>query len=204
MGEYESIERRSIGFIGGTFDPIHFGHINLALALKEVCGFDEVLFCPTPISPLKKEHPIPIKHRLRMVELAIEHIPGFLLFDYEATTRGPHYTIDTIKYLIKDSKKRGGHTSISLILGEDITDEFMKWKDVETLVELATPIVGNRFKESLNKVPSILSENIHTIPMMEISATEIRKRLKNKLYCGHMLPAKVLDYIYHHQLYFKS
>lgn len=199
--------KKKVGFFGGSFDPIHFGHLNLALELKERSGLDELLVCPTPLSPLKITTPplASIEHRYQMALLAVEEIEGFSLLDLEAQGPSPAYTIDTIRKLVAEAK---GEKEFFLLLAEDALSHFDRWKEVEQLVDLATPIVGTRhgfdiqkFVEFPPKVASKLKEGLCIIPAMDISSTRIRQRLKKKLYCGHLLPRKILDYIYQNRLY---
>ncbi len=172
-------KKKIVGFFGGSFDPIHNGHIQLALSLIERRKVDEVIFCPAGISPFKKSAP-PLaskKDRLKMCKLAIKPIPLFSLLDWEVERETPSYTIDTIRFLIKRDPK----ATYRLILGEDTFAHISKWKEADALLKLAPPLVGDR--------------------LLPISSTEIRKRLKEGKYCGHLLPQEVLEYIYKHNLY---
>jgi nicotinate-nucleotide adenylyltransferase len=195
---------KKVGFYGGSFDPIHLGHLNIALELAERHKLDEVYVCPTSQSPFKKEKP-PVaskEHRRAMVTAAISPLPHFTLLDFELQKSVPCYTIDTIRELIALHKN-----NYFLLLGEDALEHFQEWREVEELVKLATPLIGSRKTESFNMPPALLAaikKGITTIPMMEISSTQIRERLKQGLYCGHLLPAKVWEYIQQHQLYRKG
>jgi nicotinate-nucleotide adenylyltransferase len=166
--------KKSVGFFGGTFDPIHFGHITLAVQLMEAHKLDEILFCPAFCSPFKTASP-PIataEHRSAMLKLALD-LPQFKMTTIELDQGGCSYTIDTIRALHIQG--------IRLILSEEAALHLGKWKESEELIRLAPPLIGPR--------------EIH------ISSTEIRARLKKRLYCGHLVPAKVLDYIHKHHLY---
>ena len=166
--------RKNIGFFGGSFDPIHFGHISLAVHLMEAHHLEEVLFCPAFCSPFKTANP-PLaspEHRLAMLKLALE-LPQFKITTIELDQKKPAYTIDTIRAL----SIRG----IRLLLSEETAEHLNRWKETEDLVRLAPPLIGPR------EAP--------------ISSTDIRDRLKKKLYCGHLVPAKVLEYIRLHKLY---
>jgi nicotinate-nucleotide adenylyltransferase len=198
--------RKKIGFFGGTFDPIHFGHLHLALCMLEMRGFDEILFCPAQCSPHKvDEKPlIANQHRQKIVELAISPIKNFRLIDNELRRSPPSYTIDTIQELLERDKNSEMH----LILGEDTIEKLASWKDIERLIALAPPCIGMRTvkeKNSFNNLPPFLFKAVKKgmvdIPILEISSTSIRKRLKMGQYCGYLVPAKVLDYIYEHHLY---
>lgn len=178
-----------IGIFGGSFNPIHWGHIHLAIALLEAKKLNEIWFIPNHISPFKKEVEVEGKSRLQMVKKAIQGIPGFKVLDIEVKKRGKSYTIDTVRTL----KEKYPHYQFFLILGDDLLKDFHQWKEVDELVKLAPPLVGSR--------NGIVQKGVVPIPRVEISATEIRKRLKKKKFCGHLLPAKVLDYIKRHRLY---
>ncbi len=167
---------KKVGFFGGSFDPIHFGHIALALRLLEAHQLDEILFCPAFCSPFKLDRPplAQAEHRLAMLKLALDH-PKFQICPLEIERGGPSYTIDTLRIL----KKEG--TCFRLLLSEEAALYLDRWKDSEELVRLSPPLIGPRERD--------------------ISSTDIRARLKKKLYCGHLIPAKALDYIYAHRLY---
>lgn len=163
-----------IGFFGGTFDPIHFGHISLAVQLLEAHKLKKILFCPALCSPFKTEKP-PIaspQHRLAMLQLALDH-PQFEITTLELDRISPSYAIDTIRALqIK---------GLRLLLSEEAAARLDQWKETQELVRLAPPLIGPR--------------------EIQISSTQIRDRLKKRLYCGHLVPAKALQYIEKHQLY---
>ncbi len=200
------MKRKKIGFLGGSFDPIHFGHIHLGISLQEKHGFDEVIVCPSFRSPFKNVLPESGMHRLSMVQLAIENIASWSILDWEVRREAPSYTIDTIKYLMttKFSKEEA---ELFLLMGFDVGKDFFTWKEVDALCALATPVIGSRIERSEHRVAqhdADLSDKgaIFTpISFFEISATEVRDRIQKKMYCGHLVPAKVLDYIAHYQLY---
>lgn len=194
-----------MGLFGGTFNPIHFGHINLALELKERGNLDEVWWIPTPCSPLRMDYvPVSATYRYKMVELAIEGIPGFNVLDIEIREPPPTYTIDTV------IKLQAAHPDIQfyLLLGQDFIGNFMAWKEPLDLVRRIPLLIGSRtstphFPSSLTEeIESEIEKGIIEIPLLDISSTQIRERLKKGLYAGHLLPAKVLDFISVNQLYF--
>lgn len=163
-----------IGFLGGSFDPIHFGHISLAIHLMEQYQLAQVLFCPAFCSPFKKDVP-PVaspEHRLAMLKLALE-LPQFKVTTIELEQKKPVYTVDTVKALHIEG--------LRLLLSDETAAQLGTWKQTEELVRLAPPLIGPR--------------------EAHISSSEIRERIKKKLYCGHLLPAKVLEYIERHRLY---
>ncbi|NGX45445.1 MAG: Nicotinate-nucleotide adenylyltransferase [Chlamydiae bacterium] len=186
-----------IGFLGGTFDPIHFGHLNLALEIAERKGLDKVLFCPAKISPFKQDAPASVStdHRLKMVEMAIAPIKGFELSDIELKREGPSYTIDTIRTLQEENPGAEYH----LILGGDVATTLLQWKEAAALLKLAPPYIGKRPGSEVS-IPGLEVGEV-TIPGFDISSTALRERLKAGLYCGHLIPQPVLDYICSHRLY---
>ncbi|NGX59908.1 MAG: putative nicotinate-nucleotide adenylyltransferase [Chlamydiae bacterium] len=196
-------ESLKIGFFGGTFDPIHFGHLNLALHILEKHQLDQVFFSPANFSPEKGGGPpaAPKKARKEMVEIAIEEVSEFTVIEIELEREGPSYTIDTIEQL----QKQMPGIQFYLILGEDILPGLPNWKDVERLLEMAPPLVGGRPKALTPQLPSVIQEKIDKgqtpIPSMDISSTELRELLHQKKYCRQWIPAKVLDYIHKHGLY---
>lgn len=188
--------------MGGSFDPIHFGHFNLALSLMETHGLDEVLWIPAKINPLKTKMPIEDHHRLRMLELAIEDVSFFKISDQEIKREGASYTIETLRNLDPQNQ-------YYLLLGDDVIPHFMRWKDPEAITDLATLLIGARQGSELpdlshfpDKIKKSFKEGWTPIPILDISSTQLRKRLKDKLICSHLMPAKVLDYIAAHGLYF--
>lgn len=181
---------KQIGVYGGTFDPVHFGHIQLAISLFEQGGLDEIFWIPANINPLKSDSPVSADHRLQMLKIALEMLPFFKILDIELKREGPSYTIDTLRLL----KKEYPDAKLRLILGDDTLKKFSQWKDPEEIVRLAPPLIGARFLEETH------FQKIRT-PLFEISATDIRDRLSRGLYCGHLVPAKVLDYIASNRLY---
>lgn len=187
--------KKKVGIFGGSFDPVHFGHLNLSIALKEAAGLDEVLFVPAGISPFKQHAPprATAEHRLECLKLALEPLKNFHILDLELQSGGPSYTIDTVRTLCADP-----HLELHLLLGEDQLHRFFEWKDAEELVRLAPPIVGRR-RGALGANGSQFKT--FDIPLFDISSTHVRKRLAEKKYCGHLVPAETLKYILKHHLY---
>lgn len=197
--------KRKIGLFGGSFDPIHFGHLNLALTLLEAKKLDQIIFCPAHTSPLKKDEPPASSKEARsaMVALAIEPIKQFSILNWEIDRPPPSYTIDTVRYLLSQEENRGA--DLHLILGEDALQTLPRWKEVDELLRLAPPLIGSRAGHiSAPLTPALataVDAGLVRIPVMEISSTEIRQRLSQNKFCGHLIPAQVLDYIYKNKLY---
>lgn len=192
--------KRKVGLYGGSFDPIHWGHIHLALELKEKHQLDQVLFCPAFCSPFKTATP-PIasaKHRFEMVRLAVEDIPGCEALSMEIDRQGPSYAIDTVRALSCESLQ------LHLLLSEETAQHFDLWKDAFELTRLAPPLIGTRGERPM-ALPSSLKEPLRkgltATHVIDISSTQVRQRLRQNLYCGHLVPRKALDYILAHHLY---
>ncbi|NGX33787.1 MAG: Nicotinate-nucleotide adenylyltransferase [Candidatus Anoxychlamydiales bacterium] len=190
---------KNIGFFGGSFDPIHFGHINLAIQILEKLKLGKILFCPANISPFKTKNP-PIassKDRFEMVKQAIKNFKNFDITDFEIKNEDISYTINTLKEIKNKNNLR-------LIITEDTLLNFQKWKDYKNILKIAPLIVGvrNKFLQNFESKDFILSsKNFVETNIFEISSTEIRKRLKNHKNCYHLIPKETLDYIYKRKLY---
>jgi len=190
---------KKIGIYGGTFDPPHFGHLNLAIEMMERHHLDEIWWIPVYNHPFQdKSTTSTISHRLEMVRLATEDIPAFKVLDIEAERIGPSYTIDTVRHL----KEEFPEHQFFLLLGDDALAHFHLWKEPEEVVRLASPLIATR-KDVVVVLPDTLSpalqkameKGITPIPLLQISSTAIRQRLKDGLYCGHLVPDRALEYI---------
>lgn len=198
--------KKQIGILGGTFDPVHHGHLHLAIQMLEIHNLSEVWWIPAQINPLKGNPLTPAQHRLEMLKLALADIPQFKILEEELKREGPSYTIDTLRELKKTIAQ---DCKLHLILGDDALANFTQWKEPGEIVRLAPPLIGARnsarFPETLEmpkELREVLMHGWTAIPLMEISATDIRKRLKMRRFCEHLLPVKVLDYISRFGLYF--
>jgi len=198
---------KKIGFFGGTFDPIHFGHINLALQLMEKHRLDEILFCIAARSPFKKDRsPVAdADHRLSMTRIAIRPIPAFRVCTIELERSGVSYTVDTLAELRASYDRRKERVQLYILLSDDVLNNFHLWKNPQEIVHMARPLVGLR-TPCPGSIPSspvkeALIKGITPTARLEISSTQVRNRLKKELYCGHLVPLKALDYIDKHRLY---
>lgn len=202
---------KKIALYGGTFDPIHFGHLNVASEMMEKWGLDEIWFCPAYINPhkLKNEPTATPKQRLEMLHLAIDDRPSFKVVDVEIRRSGPSYTYDTLQYILSENGKQKQPDQFFLIIGEDSVPGFFSWHEPEKIVQNVSLLVASRSQEldiSQLKGNELICNAIikgwTPVRRMEISSTEIRTRLRNKLDCEHLIPYKTLCYIYKNQLYF--
>jgi nicotinate-nucleotide adenylyltransferase len=203
------MRRKKIGLLGGTFDPIHFGHLNLAFELMEKKALDQVWFIPAQINPFKVQVlPTPMDHRLAMVQLAIQDIPQFYLKDLEKERPPPSYTIDTLRAFIAEEAQSLAPHQFYLLLGEDSLPRLFYWHLSEEIIHLVPLLIGSRtgvepytYEDWSPSMHQAIQEGMTQIHLMDISSTEIRRRVAQKLYCGHLVPSPVLDYIQAHQLY---
>jgi len=183
-----------IGAIGGTFNPIHIGHLILAQDVCEDLKLDKVVFIPTNISPHKNGNGVSSAMRLEMVKLAIADNEKFQASDLEIKRGGTSYTIDTVKELKNIYPK----DDLYLIIGSDLANDFSTWKDFKELKELVKIVVAKRDDYPLkNKDPFIIKD----IPQIEISSSRVRKMLKLGHPVRYFLTSKVRDYIVKNKLY---
>ncbi len=198
-----------IGLFGGTFDPIHCGHLNLAFELMEKRGLDQVWFIPAQINPFKVEAPpTPMDHRLAMTQLAIQDIPQFCLKDLEKERPPPSYTIHTLKAFVAEQASNPAPHQFYLLMGEDSVPGFIHWHLPEEIVKHAPLLIGSRsglWQYELNNfslpIREAIQEGLTQTRLVDISGTDIRNRLTQGLYCGHLVSAPVLEYIYKNQIY---
>jgi len=187
-----------IGIFGGTFDPIHLGHLITAQSVREIRKLEKIIFIPAFISPHKSEiKTSSAEDRMNMIKLAINSISFFDYSDIEIEKRGVSFTIDTLKELKKNND------DLEFIIGYDNIFEFHTWKDPDEIMKLAKVIVLKRrsshppqFKDKyFNQAIFVQTRGI------EISATDLRERVKKGLPINFLVPQKVMEYIYNHNLY---
>jgi len=199
-----------VGIFGGSFDPIHNGHLDVARAALEQAALDQVIFVPARRQPHKRSAPgASAEHRLAMVELAIKGEPRFAASDCELSRAGRSFTIDTIREFRDEF---GPGTDIFFIVGSDSVRELPAWKSVRRLAELCTFIVAARpgwplgqLDElsghlSAGQVTAIREAAIHTTAS-EVSASEIRARIASGDSIVGLVPDSVAAYIARNKLY---
>jgi nicotinate-nucleotide adenylyltransferase len=187
-----------IAIYGGTFDPVHHGHLITAQSVLELRNLDQVIFIPSFISPHKQDiKASAAEHRLNMLKLAIQNIPYFDWSDIEINRKNVSYTIDTLN----EMKKHYSH--IELIIGEDNFLSFDTWKSPEKILDIATLLVLRRrtTKEPELKYPYEDRAVFLETPRIDISGTGIRERVDNGLPIDFLVPQNVMRYIYDLKLY---
>jgi nicotinate-nucleotide adenylyltransferase len=205
----EGSTNMKIGVLGGTFDPIHRGHLLIAEEARERLSLAEVYFVPAPRTPLKEDISIlGIEHRVQMVRLAITECPYFKLSTVEIDRPGPSYTVDTIVEL---QDRLGHETELFFIIGMDSLAQFHRWKEPSRIVEMchlvAVPRPGHTVPETgfLEALVPGISERLIVLdkPVVGISATEIRERVARGLPINHLVPERVAEYIEKNGLYLR-
>jgi nicotinate-nucleotide adenylyltransferase len=187
-----------IGIFGGTFDPIHNGHLITAQSVIELRNLEKIIFIPAYISPHKQhEKASTAKHRLNMLKLAIDDIPFFECSDYEINQHTISYTIGTLR----EFKKR--YDNIDLIIGYDNIFQFHTWNEPDEILRLANVVVLKRkSSHPLDFVDKYVEAATFVQTRgIEISATDIRNRVHDGLPIYYLVPERVLDYINKHKLY---
>ena len=182
-----------LGFYGGTFDPIHHGHLILAREAVEKLGLDRLFFIPNALSPHKQEtQPAPDTLRAEMIRVAIEDEPRFDLEEMEINRSGVSYTIDTILAL---RERFGAKAKFFYLVGEDNIAALSTWRRIDELQKMVTFVILCR---SEHKTPY----SYQTIQRrIDISSTEIRKRIANGQSIRYLVPDKVHDLILSNDLY---
>ena len=197
-----------LGVFGGTFDPIHLGHMAVAEDARRLLNLDEVLFIPAG-SPWLKAGPriTEARHRMAMVRRAVELGRNFRASAIEVKRPGPTYTVDTLEQL---KKELGPDVELFLILGLDSLRELARWRDPRRILEMCTvaamPRPGSEHFEpsTMASIARDASERIRMVDgasLIEVSGTEIRRRASQGLPIDHMVPQPVEAYIHDYGLY---
>ncbi|HEX78009.1 MAG TPA: nicotinate-nucleotide adenylyltransferase [Dehalococcoidia bacterium] len=197
---------RQIGVLGGTFDPVHYGHLAIAEEARVQLGLDEVLFVPADKPYFKLDWKItPARHRLAMLRLAIQDNPYFKVSTIETDRPGVSYTVDTLQEL---RHQYGGEVEIYFILGWDAVDDFPNWHEPGRIVELAHLVAAARpgyhpdFSGLEAAIPQAAGQIIPLeLPVLGVSSTEIRRRVRQGQSIRYLVPEAVERYIKEKRLY---
>lgn len=200
-------ESRKIGVMGGTFNPVHAGHLMLAEWAREAAGLDQIIFMPAGHPYMKDTRRLlDGKERLHMVALAVEDNPAFTASGMEISREGYTYTCDTVEQL----KKEHPDAEIYFIMGADCLYTIENWRDPERIFRACHVIAAARNGASLDAMEQKcreLTDRFHAeilllqFPALEISSTDIRKRVSNGHSIRYLVPEKVREYIIKNRLY---
>lgn len=214
-----------IGIMGGTFNPIHYGHLRIAQELADALNFDEVRFIPSANPPHKTQPTVSALHRAAMVSLAISSNPKFKLDERELSRAGASFTYDTLQSL---REELGPEISICLMMGSDAFMKFNTWHRWDELLRLCHIVLVNRpaDKQVIEKPAEVFAEELQSllhnhytehhddlthasaghitmqaVTTLDISATAIRAQFSLGKSAQYLMPDAVIDYIIKHQLY---
>ena len=187
------MQKKRIGIFGGSFDPIHMGHLIICNIIKEELKLDKIIFVPTYRSPHKGASKFTSPQiRYKMVKLAIEDNEGFEISDYEIKQNRSVYSIETIDHMQKTYPR----CELFLIVGSDSYNDLPQWKDPTLIKSKVKLVVATRDNKKVSE-----NDYLAKTPNIEISSTMIRERLKRKLSIKYLVNSKVEHYIYEKDLY---
>jgi nicotinate-nucleotide adenylyltransferase len=210
---------KHIAILGGTFDPIHIGHLRMAIELR-LAGFDEVRLIPNNLPPHREQPKASAEHRLAMVQLACEYLSqsGIVVDDIELKRDQPSYSVATLELLRQQLPK---DTALSWVIGDDAWDSLHKWHRIEEFLPLANLLIINRGHENQFSVDTLQGQWLkqHATELdnllectngklirlnwrlLDVSATYVRRLLAQNLGARLLTPDVVLNYIAEYQLY---
>jgi nicotinate-nucleotide adenylyltransferase len=185
-----------VGLLGGSFDPIHVGHLIVGRAVAEALGLEELRFMPTGEQPLKRgRHEASARHRTAMVAAAIAGEPGLALESLEAERPGPSYTVDTLRAL----RAREPGREFVVLVGADAAADLDQWHEAAALPGLARLVAFAR--PGAPRPGHALLHEVVEAPAVEISSTAIRRRVAAGRSIRYLVPDAVAEYVATHGLY---
>ncbi len=186
-----------IGILGGTFNPVHIGHLILAEEAAGKLKLDKVIFMPVYIPPHKNSPDlIEAEHRYQMCILATKNNPNFEVSKLEIEREGKSYSVETLKEL---RKKYGKDVQLFFLTGSDSLKELFSWKDVDDIFKLSQFVVAQRPGYPIERLPEEVK--VVLITPIEVSSSLIRQRIKEEKSIRYLVPDEVRDYIIGHKLY---
>ncbi len=202
--------RRRLGILGGTFDPIHVGHLIMAETVRERYDLSKVLFIPSAGPPHKEQTEVTDPaHRFQLVSLAVADNPFFEVSDIEMHRGGTCYSVETVQLL---KERQPAPADYFFIIGGDSVPELRTWKNVEELARMCTLVVVPRPGWDVQRVgrenlglPEWLVEdllrNVVSAPLIGLSSTDVRKHIHDGESIRYLVPRRVEEYIMTHGLY---
>ncbi len=205
---HDKAEKAKIGIFGGSFDPVHLGHINLAIDARKAARLDRVLFIPARLQPFKLDKKMTSgEDRLNMIKEAVEGIEGLEASSYELDTEGISYTYLTIRAM---RKIYGGDAEIFFIMGTDTFLKLETWKNAQELLRSCSYLIGSRpgYKQEelrlcIEKIKREYGTRVINIEnrQYDVSSTEIRERIQKDMPCTDLIHEKTERYIRQNGLY---
>jgi nicotinate-nucleotide adenylyltransferase len=193
------VRRRRIGVFGGTFDPVHAGHLIMAGEAVERLRLDEMLFMPARKPAHKRSRGLaPIAHRVAMLRIAVRGAPRFRVSTLEAGDEETSFTVRTL-----DRLARAERAEYYFLMGQDSLEEFASWREPERILSLARLAVVPRGERVVSVLPAPVRRRVVFLkpPRIGISSTEIRRRIRRGLTVRYWLPDAAWRYIARHGLY---
>jgi len=185
-----------VGLFGGSFDPVHHGHLIVGQVAAETLGLDSLRFVPAREQPFKRgRHGASPEQRAAMLDLAVAGSPGLRVERAELERTGPSFTVDTLRAL----RAREPGVRLTLLLGADAAAELEAWHEAAEIPRLATVVVFARSGMPVPKSP-LIARTIQ-VPAVEISATEVRRRAGEGRSLRYWVPDRVAEYVTRHRLY---
>jgi nicotinate-nucleotide adenylyltransferase len=185
-----------VGLFGGSFDPIHHGHLIVGRAVAETLGLDELRFMPAGEQPFKRgRHVASAGERAAMVALAVAGEAGLAVERCEVDRPGPSYTVDTLRAL----RSREPGQDFTLVIGADATRELDQWREAAALPALARIVAVAR--PGAPRPANVLVERVVEVPAVDLSATQIRRRVAEGRSIRYLVPDAVAEFIAIHGLY---
>ena len=192
-----------IGCLFGTFDPPHTAHVSIAAYMREACGLDEVWLVVTPMNPFKPDQRMASdQHRMAMVRLAVQGVPGLLVNGFELDLPQPNHTVDSLRFM----RQRWPQHSFDLIIGSDNLAIFHRWKDATEILEHHRLLVYPRedIKEHLAQAELLGHPGVKMVadaPLLPVSSTVVRDDVRTWRRVEERLHPEVLRYIRQHRRY---
>lgn len=197
---------RRIGLIGGTFDPIHCGHLVMAEEARFQANLNQVLFVPAGQPPHKLGHSItPAEHRLRMVEIAIASNAAFGISRLDMDRPGPHYSVDLVRLFLEQAPPQ---VELFFVVGADSLEEMPSWKNPAGLLRLCRVLALSRpghepdIEYLARELPEVEQRvQVLKMPLIGVSGSDLRERVRQGRSIRYLVPEGVREYIYNHKLY---
>lgn len=187
--------RKQVGILGGNFNPVHNAHLVVADQVRQQLSLDEVLLMPEFTPPhVDKKETIDEKHRLKMLELAIDDVAGLGIETIELNRKGISYTYDTMKLLTE----KNSDVDYYFIIGADMVDYLPKWHRIDELIQMVQFVGVQRPKYKAGTSYPVIWVDV---PLMDISSSMVRSFIKDGRDPNYLLPKTVLDYIKEEGLY---